>query len=240
MQPDPTQPDPAASDPTLPGTYPPYPPQPPGYPPPPPAPPPSAPGYTPEPPTTVWPGSPGPGGYPPPPPPTSAPPGSPPPYQAGAYPPPGPYQTPYQGYPPPAPPAKKKYLGMTGGVLTAVIVAIVVVCCVGPIAVCAFGGVFNRVFQTAAGGQPTTEITTCTIDQGTILGSARIDYKVTNNGSVAKSYVVQLEVTDASGARVGSISGHVPTVSPGATASAHVLVILERPGGKNCKITEVT
>jgi len=129
---------------------------------------------------------------------------------------------------------------MTGGVLTAVIIAVVVVCCVGPIAVCAFGGVFSRVFQAAAGGEPTAEITSCTIDQGTVLGSARIEYKVTNNGSVAKSYVVQLEVTDASGARVGSISGHVPTVSPGATANAHVLVILDRPGGKECKIADVT
>ena len=130
---------------------------------------------------------------------------------------------------------------MTGGVLTAVIVAIVVVCCIGPIAVCAFGGVFNRVFQTAAaGGAPTTEITSCTIDQGTVLGSARIEYKITNHGSAAKSYVVELEVTNSSGAKVGSISDYVPTVNPGATVSADVLVILERPGGKDCKISDVT
>ena len=140
----------------------------------------------------------------------------------------------------PPPPAKKKYLGMTGGVLTAVIIAVVLVCCVGPIAVCALGGVFNRVFQTAAGGAPTTEITSCTIDQGTVLGSARIEYKITNHGSAAKSYVVELEVTNSSGAKVGSISDYVPTVNPGATASADVLVILERPGGKDCKIASIT
>jgi hypothetical protein len=140
----------------------------------------------------------------------------------------------------PPPPAKKKYLGMTGGVLTAVIIAVVLVCCVGTIAVCAFSGVFNKVFETAAGGAPTTEITSCTIDQGTVLGSARIEYKITNHGSAAKSYVVELEVTNSSGAKVGSISDYVPTVNPGATASADVLVILERPGGKDCKIASIT
>jgi hypothetical protein len=106
--------------------------------------------------------------------------------------------------------------------------------------VCAFGGVFNQVFQAAAGGEPTTEITSCTIDQGTVLGSARIEYKITNHGSVAKSYVVNLEVINASGARVGSISDSVPTVNPGATVTDRVLVILERPGGKECKVTGIT
>jgi hypothetical protein len=73
-----------------------------------------------------------------------------------------------------------------------------------------------------------------------VLGSARIEYKITNHGSAAKSYVVELEVTNSSGAKVGSISDYVPTVNPGATASADVLVILERPGGKDCKIASIT
>jgi hypothetical protein len=122
---------------------------------------------------------------------------------------------------------------MSGGVFALVIVAVVLVCCGGPIAAVAI--VWNRV-SSAVGGEASASITSCEV----VTGRAQVEYTITNPGPSPRSFVVDIEVVDSSGSRVGSISDFVPTVNSGATAEENAVIVLEESGGASCRITDVT
>jgi hypothetical protein len=122
---------------------------------------------------------------------------------------------------------------MSGGVFALVIVAVVLVCCGGPIA----AGVFfwNRV-SDAVSGQASASITSCEV----VTGRAQVEYTITNPGPGDRSFVVDIEVVNSSGSRVGSISDFVPTVDSGATAQESAVIVLQESGGTSCRITHIT
>lgn len=156
---------------------------------------------------------------------------------------PGPAQPtnpPYQAYPPPPPPQSpqsdrsKKFLNMSGGILALVVAGVVLLCCVGPVAVCLLGGVFN-----AAKPDPTVRITACDINNDGVSRLAKISYTIANNGKSTESYRVDFAVLDSSGTRVGKGSDFVFDLAGGQTARGSTVVSLDSADGVKCTVTEV-
>ncbi|MFD1326050.1 FxLYD domain-containing protein [Micromonospora sonneratiae] len=152
------------------------------------------------------------------------------------YPPPGPPPPPWPG--PPKQDDGRKFLNMSGGILILVISAVILVCCIGPILFCVFGGFLGAVSE-AGRPDPTVVITSCQVSDET--KSATIEYTIKNNSDSQDSYSVKFEVVDAAGVQVGTGFDFVSSVGPGTTVKGDTFVITTGPGGSGaqCKVTSV-
>jgi hypothetical protein len=132
----------------------------------------------------------------------------------------------------PVPDKSRRFLNLSTGALVGVITAILLACCVGPIAFC-FMSPFLAAIGDAATPEPTIQVTSCSVD----TGSARVGYRLTNNSASSASFVVSVEIRDASGARVGNGSDYVSTISAGGSANEEALVIVTSSGGVTCHVS---
>lgn len=157
-------------------------------------------------------------------------------------------------YPPPPPPQQyqhhvqvqqpvtdksKRFLNLSTGALIGVITGILLVCCVGPIALCFFSP-FLAAVSEAGKTKPDVEITSCRIEKSDVLSTAKVGLRVTNKGKSTESYVVKVEIRDSSGARVGSSSEFVSSLAPGSSATEEATVFLDGSGGTTCHVVDVT
>jgi hypothetical protein len=156
------------------------------------------------------------------------------PYSPGAPPPPQHVQHSIS-YQAPVTDKSKRFLNMSGGVLMVVITLIILLCCVGPIALCFFGGIFGN--TAGSRPDPTVTITSCDATGG---GNARIGFTIKNNGSRSESFVVKFEVKNAAGVRVGSGTDYVSSLAAGQTASEETLVLVDGSGGKTCTVVSAS
>jgi hypothetical protein len=132
----------------------------------------------------------------------------------------------------------KKFLNLSVGALFAVITGIILVCCVGPIALCFLSPVLSG-FSDGVTPDPTVEITSCKISDGDLLPTAEISYKVTNNGTSGEGFIAKFEVKDSGGSRVGDGIDYVSTIAGGSTASESTTVYLDAKGGQTCSLVSI-
>jgi hypothetical protein len=124
---------------------------------------------------------------------------------------------------------------MSAGVLMAVVAAVVLCCCIGPVAAYFLSDVLDEVLP-----KPEVTITSCKIDDGGIFTGATIGYLIKNTRSSSADYTVRFVVKDASGTQVGAGTDEVTALAAGATASKTVDVDLDAAGGKTCEVVDVT
>lgn len=151
-------------------------------------------------------------------------------------------------YPPPVPPPaqhhvqiqqpvvdkSRRFLNLSGGALLAITSGLLLVCCVGPVALCMFTPIFGA-FLSANKVDPQVEVTSCTF-----AGShAMVGLRVTNPGTSTESWTVKVEVRDVAGDRVGDGSAYMGSIPGGKTASETTIVRLRAEGGKTCHVTGV-
>ena len=129
----------------------------------------------------------------------------------------------------------KRFLNMSTSALVIVLTVILLVCCIGPIALCMLGGVLDG-FKS----KPTVTVTSCEIDNAGILRSAKVGLRATNTSSTTASYSIKLAVQDSSGARVGDGWEYVSDVAGGETVTETATIILDSPGGRRCVVTDVS
>ncbi|MFG2110526.1 FxLYD domain-containing protein [Micromonospora chersina] len=119
--------------------------------------------------------------------------------------------------------------------LALVIAGVVLLCCVGPLALCAFGGVLS-----AAESDPTVTITKCDVKDGGLLRNADVEYTIKNNTRSSSSYSIRFDVLDSSGTKVGDGTDYISDVGGGQTARGGTMLILDAPGGVKCEVGEVS
>lgn len=147
---------------------------------------------------------------------------------------------PFHSAPPPPPRAdpSRKFLNVSGGVLALVIAAVVLVCCVGPVATCFFSGLWASILTATQTGttqpEPTVTVVSCEIDDDAFLPTAEVQWELTNNGTREGYWTVTITVTDANGRQVGDTSDLAFGVAPGATETNRITVFLDAPGGRTC------
>jgi len=140
--------------------------------------------------------------------------------------------------PRPAPDHSKRFLNLSAGALIAVVTGILLVCCIGPIALCLFSPILASITDVAK-TKPDVAITSCAVESGG-TSLARVGLRVTNKGSSTESYSVKVEVRDSTGARVGNGFAYVSSVAPGGSANDEALVYLDATGGSTCHVVEVS
>lgn len=129
----------------------------------------------------------------------------------------------------------KRFLNLSGGALMAIISGILLVCCIGPVALCVFTPILGA-FTTSNKVDPQVEITSCTF-----LGSnATVAIRVTNPGTTTESWTVKVEVRDAAGDKIGEGSKYVSSIPAGKTATERTIVQLRAEGGDSCHVTGVS
>lgn len=135
--------------------------------------------------------------------------------------------------------SSKKFLNLSLTALISIIATILLVCCIGPILLCAFTPILGAVVGDPPVTQPppTATITSCKIDDSG--GVATIGIRVTNNGTEDEGYTVRLIVKDATGAKVGDGSEYVSSVPAGSSAVEDATVFLDAKGGKTCSVSSV-
>lgn len=158
-----------------------------------------------------------------------------------------PYPPPYPpsiGQPPagfPAPPPidkSKRFLNLSTGALVAVITAILLLCCVGPVVLCFFGGFVGAIGE-ATKKAPTATISGCMVHSDPYLPTADITYTVKNNNATDEVYWVGFVVTNSSGSQVGKGSDIVD-IGGGQSVVKTATVYLDAPGGQTCAISDIT
>lgn len=125
----------------------------------------------------------------------------------------------------------KKFLNMSAGVLTIVASAVLLICCIGPVALCFLGG-----FANSLQPKPSVTITGCRIDYDGLIHDAKISYTITNNRKILANYTIEFIVKDSSGNQVGDGSDHTSDIAPGVTANDSATVFLDAKGGYSCHI----
>lgn len=135
---------------------------------------------------------------------------------------------------PAAPPAdnSRKFLNLSGGALLVTIAGVLLVCCIGPVALCLATPILGA-FLPDVTKDPTTTITRCQIGADS---TANVAFTIKNNSSIEESFTVRVEVRDSSGARVGSGYDYVTSVAAGSSANGVADVVLDSPGGATCHI----
>src|SRR5262249_45983817 len=135
--------------------------------------------------------------------------------------------------PPPAPAARgsKRYLGLPGWGIGLIIAGIVLLCCLCVAGLCLSGPVFHRIGRERS--RAVVSVTRCDITPAG--GVARLEYRLHNGSRQTRSYLLDLEVTDGSGARIGQSRTAVTDVGPGETVRGEGVVMLSMPGGATCK-----
>jgi len=161
---------------------------------------------------------------------------------------------PYSPYPPQQPPPQhynvqiqqpkvdgsKRFLNLSMGALIAVITGIILVCCVGPVALCMFGGVLDG-FNQATKTQAQVTITSCSIDdKDEFLKTAKIAYTVKNPGKGSQDYTIKFQILDAAGSQVGKTTAYAWDLDSESTVSDTETVYLDAAGGTKCRVSEVS
>jgi hypothetical protein len=141
--------------------------------------------------------------------------------------------------PQPPPDSSKRFLNLSAGALIAVVTGILLVCCVGPIALCFFSP-FLAGLSEGTKTKPDAAITACRIESGGSPASATVGLRVTNKGASTESYLVKVEIRDGSGARVGNGSELVSSLAPGSSATEETVVFLGSGEGATCHIVGIS
>lgn len=147
-------------------------------------------------------------------------------------------------YPPqvvhaPAPDKSKKFLNMSGGMLMVVGAVVLVVCCLGPLGFCLFGGALGSIGDATKPKADVT-LTGCQIDDASeYLRSAKITYTIRNTGKSEGDYLIKFVVTNAAGSQVGDGSAWAFNLAGGASKTATETVYLDAAGGKTCRVSSV-
>jgi hypothetical protein len=188
--------------------------------------------------------------------PYSAPPASPDPYSAAPYSPgqpqsgqpaygqqPGYGQQPAYGQQPqfgaPQKAPGTKVLGMPLGLFIGLIIGVLVLCCGGGIAACFLGGYFDSVTNTAS-DDPTVTVTGCEVnDDDEFLPETKVTLTVKNNGSSTELYLIDIELRNASGTKVGDTIA-VVDVGPNETVTEETTLYQDDKGGTECVVTDIT
>lgn len=82
---------------------------------------------------------------------------------------------------------------------------------------------------------PSIEITACAIDDS--AGRARVSYSVHNLGKRTRSYTIDFDALDSTGARVGTGFGIVSSVPAGGTVRDEATIVLDARGATRCRAT---
>lgn len=154
--------------------------------------------------------------------------------------PPGPQQVHHQvSMQQPVTDNSKRFLNMSGGVLAAVIALILIVCCIGPIALCFFGGFLGAIGE-ASTPDATATIVGCKVDDtNQFLQTTEVTVRVTNPASTKQFVSVRVELRNAAGSKVGDATAFV-TVSANSSAEETTTLFQDAPGGTTCTITDVS
>lgn len=85
------------------------------------------------------------------------------------------------------------------------------------------------------------KVTGCELGSSTLLPSADVTVTVTNSSGQSRSYWIDFEIRDTSGARVGSNSIYVERLNSGSKAIKEGTAILDAPASSgSCVITKVS
>lgn len=137
---------------------------------------------------------------------------------------------------PPGPPGGQPKKGIPGWGIALIIVG-VLLCCVGPVALCGAGLIVAGLSQDLD-PEPAAEVTltSCDIDNNRLHPYAVLSYELTNVGEDTGSFTVELLVYDGSGGQVGSGHDWVWNLPAGDTTSEQTTVYLDHPDGSSCDI----
>jgi hypothetical protein len=125
---------------------------------------------------------------------------------------------------------------MSGGALMITGAVVLVVCCLGPIGFCVFGGVLGNLTKPKAD----VTLTACRINgPGDATRSAEIGYTIKNTGKSQGNYRIKFVVTDDAGTQVGDGTAYAFDLAAGASKSAIERVYLDADGGTRCKVAGV-
>lgn len=144
-------------------------------------------------------------------------------------------QGPAQG---PAVDGSRRFLNLSAGALLALIAGGILACCVLPIVLCLFTPILGA-FSEIGKKDPTVAITSCVIEPGESMSSAKVGFRITNNDRTDESFMVKFEIRDSSGARVGSGAEWVFELAPGGSVNDEADVAGIADGGKTCHIVGV-
>ena len=128
---------------------------------------------------------------------------------------------------------------MSGGVLALVIAAVVLICCLGPVALCVVGGLRAGLLPIPE-PEPTVAIVSCEINYDDRPPRAEVQWELTNNGRNDGNWTVEITVIDAYGQQVADAYDWALGVAPGTTMTDQVTLWLNVPGGEACQIDVVS
>jgi hypothetical protein len=123
-------------------------------------------------------------------------------------------------------PKKRKRWPWVLGALLAV-----VACAFGGVAVLGVGGaaVVNQVETEEANRTADVKITSCA---KTIIDTVEVKYTIVNSGTTPRTYILDVEVKDDKGTRIGTANGLENEVKPGVTAKGTAVGTIEGGSGK--------
>lgn len=170
-------------------------------------------------------------GYPPPP---QAPPG----YPAGypGYAAPG-YPAPQPGYPLAPPPKKTRW-----GLIIGIVAIVLLLACGGVVGCVAIVVKSAKDSVEAELNAEKTDITIidCAVEDDRALPSVKVTWKVTNSGSISRTYAPTFVAESADGTRLGDGSDFVGGLQPGDTRTETSTILLDAPatGSVTCKLSD--
>ena len=125
---------------------------------------------------------------------------------------------------------------MSLAVFGAVLGALVLFCCGGPIALLVFGGVLSGIDE-ATSAEPQVRVISCEIDNEGALPSADVQWEIHNPGGREENWTVTIVVLDAQGRQVGNTFDGAFGIDAGATVVSDVTVFLDSATGETCDIS---